>query len=129
MRDYIINKLIIKSNIMKNLIIALFITLASFTTKAQEQFNGIWLNEGSDYLKTILASEYSVLQCFNTSFEQQDVITEELIKKSKTSFTTILRNPANGYEVTIEYTLINKDSISSKYTGDLHGTYGLTKLH
>ena len=114
---------------MKNLIIALFIMLASFTAKAQEQFNGIWLNEGSDYLKTILASEYSVLQCFNTSFEQQDVITEELIKKSKTSFTTILRNPANGYEVTIEYTLINKDSISSKYTGDLHGTYGLTKLH
>ena len=114
---------------MKNLIIALFITLASFTAKAQEQFNGIWENEGSNYLKTILASEYSVLECFNTSFEEQNVITEELIKKRKNSFTTILRNPANGYEVIIEYTLINNDSILSKYTGDIIGTYGLTRLH
>ena len=74
MRDYIINKLIIKSNIMKNLIIALFITLASFTAKAQEQFNGIWQVEDSTYLKTIIASDYAVLQCFNVSFEEYDVI-------------------------------------------------------
>jgi hypothetical protein len=120
---------IIKSNLMKNLFITLCLVLTSLTLTAQEAFNGIWENEGSNYLKTILASDYAVLQCFNTSFTEQDVITEELIKKTNNSFTTILRNPANGYEVTIEYTLINNDSISSKYTGDIRGTYGLTRLY
>jgi len=114
---------------MKNLIIALFITLASFTTKAQEQFNGIWLNEGSGYLKTILASDYAVLQCFNTSFEEQDVIAEEIFDEGETSFATRLHNPDNGYKVTIEYTLITRDSISIKYTGDVRGTYALTRLY
>ena len=129
MRDYIINKLIIKSNIMKNLIIALFITLASFTAKAQEQFNGIWQVEDSTYLKTIIASDYAVLQCFNVSFEEYDVIPEAIVFENKNKFTTELHNPDNGYRVTIEYTLINKDSISSKFTGDITGVYGIKRLY
>ena len=114
---------------MKNLIIALFITLTSFTTKAQEQFNGIWQSEGTDYLKTILASNYSVLQCFNTSFNEYNVITETIVFENKNKFTSELYNPDNGYRVTIEYTLINKDSISSKYTGDITGVYGIKRLY
>ena len=114
---------------MKNLIIALFITLASFTAKAQEQFNGIWQSERTDYLKTILASEYSVLDCHNTSFVEYDIIVEKIITKEKNKFTTELYNPDNGYRVTIEYTLINKDSISSKYTGDVTGVYGIKRLY
>ena len=53
---------------MKNLITALFITLASFTAKAQEQFNGIWANSGSDYMKTILASDYKVIKVYMKLF-------------------------------------------------------------
>jgi hypothetical protein len=114
---------------MKNLIIALFITLTSFAAKAQEQFSGIWQTEDSNYLKTILASDYSVLQCFNTSFKEYNVITETIVFESKNKFTTELYNPDNGYRVTIEYTLINKDSISSKYTGDVTGVYGIKRLY
>ena len=114
---------------MKNLIIALFITLTSFTAKAQEQFNGIWQSEGTDYLKTILASNYSVLQCFNTSFNEYNVITETIVFENKNKFTSKLYNPDNGYRVTIEYTLINKDSISSKYSGDVTGVYGIKRLY
>lgn len=114
---------------MKNLFITLCLVLTSFTLTAQEAFNGIWKTEGSDYLKTILASDYAVVQCFNTSFEEYDVITEEILDESATSFVTKLYNPANGYEVTIEYTLINSDSISSKYFGDVRGTYALTRLY
>ena len=63
---------------MKNLFITLCLVLTSLTLTAQEAFNGIWKNEGSSYLKTILASDYAVLQCFNTSFEEQDFIAEEI---------------------------------------------------
>jgi hypothetical protein len=114
---------------MKNLFITLCLVLTSLTLTAQEAFNGIWKTEGSNYLKTILASDYAVLQCFNTSFEEYDVITEEIFDEGVTSFITKLHNPDNGYRVTIEYTLITRDSISTKYTGDVRGTYALTRLY
>ena len=120
---------IIKSNLMKNLFITLCLVLTSLTLTAQEQFNGIWQSEGTDYLKTILASEYSVLGCHNTSFKEYDIITEEIVVKDGNRFITKLHNPDNGYRVTIEYTLINKDSISSKYTGDTTGVYGIKRLY
>ena len=114
---------------MKNLIIALFITLSSLSLKAQEEFNGMWKNEASHSIKTILASPYSILSCNSTSFSDFHIINEQVIHKSAKSFTTILENKANGYEVKIEYILINKDSILSKYTGDHTGTYILTKIY
>jgi hypothetical protein len=114
---------------MKNLIIALFITLSSLSLKAQEEFNGMWENKASNSIKTILASPYSILSCNSTSFSDFNIINEPLIHKSAKSFTTILENKANGYKVEIEYTLINKDSILSKYTGDHTDTYILTKIY
>ena len=114
---------------MKNLFITLCLVLTSFTLTAQEAFNGIWQTEDSSYLKTILASNYSVLQCFNTSFNEYNVITETIVFENKNKFTSKLYNPDNGYRVTIEYTLINKDSISSKYTGDITGVYGIKRLY
>ena len=114
---------------MKNLFITLCLVLMSLTLTAQEQFNGIWQSEGTDYLKTILASEYSVLECHNTSFKEYDIITEKIVVEDGNRFITKLYNPDNGYRVTIEYTLINKDSISSKYTGDVTGVYGIKRLY
>ena len=46
---------------MKNLIIALFITLSSLSLKAQEEFNGMWKSEATSYVTTILASEWAVV--------------------------------------------------------------------
>jgi hypothetical protein len=114
---------------MKNLFITLCLVLTSLTLTAQEQFNGIWQVEDSTYLKTIIASDYAVLQCFNVSFEEYDVIPEAIVFENKNKFTTELHNPDNGYRVTIEYTLINKDSISSKFTGDITGVYGIKRLY
>jgi len=113
---------------MKKLLIILLLLL-SINLSAQEKFNGIWQSEGTDYLKTILASEYSVLKCYNTCFSIHNFIDEEIIYEDENKFTTQLYNPKNGYRVTIEYTLINKDSISSKYSGDLTGVYGIKRFY
>ena len=114
---------------MKNLIIALFITLTSFAAKAQEQFNGIWANSGSGYMKTILASEYSVIQVYNTSFEEYRVITEKIISGNDTAFSTELHNELNGYRVNIKYTLKDADTIEIVSSGSLNRTDTLTRLY
>ena len=114
---------------MKHLFLTSILFLTSLSITAQESFNGMWLNEGSDYIKTMLASEYAVVQCYNTSFDEFRVINEELLEQSPTKFVTNLYNKENGYNVKIEYTLISTDSISAVYSGDLEGTYILTRLY
>ena len=111
----------------------LFITLSllftfSFLT-AQEDFNGMWKSEDSSYITTIIASEYKVLNVFNTSFVEHRVITEDIISRDKNKFTTELNNEQNGYSVTIEYTLKDKNTLILKYTKDLEGEYMLTRLY
>lgn len=113
---------------MKNLIIALFITLVSFTAKAQKAYNGMWLNNESSYIKTIIANEHEVLQVFNTSFDELDVIKETIVSQGTKGFVTKLHNKKNNYKVTIAYRIQENGTIISSYYGDLNNTYIITKL-
>jgi len=120
---------IIKSNLMKNLFITLCLVLTSLTLTAQEAYNGMWLNEESTYVKTIIASEYKVLQVFNTSFDELRVITETIVSQGTKGFVTKLHNEQNGYTVTIAYRIQKDGTILSSYHGDLNNEYIITKLY
>ena len=113
---------------MKKLFITLSLLFTFSILTAQEDFNGMWGSEDSSYLTTIIASEYKVLNVFNTSFVEHRVITEDIISRDKNKFTTELNNEQNGYSVTIEYTLKNQDTLILKYSKDLEGEYILTRL-
>ena len=114
---------------MKKLFITLSLLFTFSILTAQEDFNGMWGSEDSSYLTTIIASEYKVLNVFNTSFVEHRVITEDIISRDKNKFTTELNNEQNGYSVTIEYTLKNQDTLVLKYSGDLEGEYLLTRYY
>ena len=114
---------------MKKLFITLSLLFTFSILTAQEDFNGIWGSEDSSYITTIIASEYKVLSVFNTSFLEYRVITEDIISRDKNKFTTELNNEQNGYSVTIEYTLKDKNTLILKYTKDLEGEYILTRLY
>ena len=114
---------------MKKLFITLSLLITFLTLTAQEEFNGMWNNEGSEYIKTILASEYKVLNVYNTSFEEYQIIAEEIDKCDKNKFTTSLYNPSNGYSVKIEYTLTDANTITCISSGDLNEKYTLTRLY
>ena len=66
---------------MTRLFIALSFLVTFSTLTAQEDFNGIWGSDDTSYLTTIIASEYKVLNVFNTSFEEHRVIPEEIINQ------------------------------------------------
>jgi len=114
---------------MKKLFITLSILFSFSIITAQEDFNGIWGSDDTSYMTTIIASEYKVLNVFNTSFVEHRVITEDIISRDKNKFTTELNNEQNGYSVTIEYTLKNQDTLILKYSKDLEGEYILTRLY
>ena len=114
---------------MKKLFITLLLLFTFSILTAQEDFNGIWGSDDTSYMTTIIASEYKVLNVFNTSFVEHRVITEDIISRDKNKFTTELNNEQNGYSVTIEYTLKNQDTLVLKYSGDLEGEYLLTRYY
>ena len=114
---------------MKKLFITLSLLFTFSILTAQENFNGMWGSEDSSYLTTIIASEYKVLNVFNTSFVEHRVITEDIISRDKNKFTTELNNEQNGYSVIIEYILKDKDTLILKYSKDLEGEYILTRLY
>jgi hypothetical protein len=114
---------------MKKLFITLSLLFTFSILTAQEDFNGMWGSEDSSYLTTIIASEYKVLNVFNTSFVEHRVITEDIISRDKNKFTTELNNEQNGYSVIIEYILKDKDTLILKYSKDLEAEYTLTRLY
>tara|TARA_R100000935_G_scaffold19959_3_gene38003 strand:- start:690 stop:1034 length:345 start_codon:yes stop_codon:yes gene_type:complete len=113
---------------MKKLFITLLLLFTFSILTAQEDFNGMWKDEDSSYITTIIATEYKVLSVFNTSFEEHRIVTEDIIFEKDNKFTTEINNNRNGYSVTIEYSIKNKDTLLLKYSKDLEGEYILTRL-
>jgi len=114
---------------MKNLIIALFITLSSMSLMAQEQFNGIWQSEGSSYVTIILASKYKVLNIHNVSFHEINILKEKILTQTKTELTTEIYNSRNGYYSVIKYTMQNDSTLISTYSAQPNKKYKLTLIH
>lgn len=113
---------------MKKLFITLSLLITFLTLTAQEEFNGMWEGEDSSYITTIIASEYRILNVFNTSFLEYRVISEEIINYKNKKFTTTLQNTLNGYSVRIQYSLKDVDVIECTYSGDMKGKFILTRL-
>mgnify|MGYP003649044584 CR=1 FL=1 len=113
---------------MKKLFITLLLLFSFSILTAQEDFNGLWVDKDSSYLTTIIATEYKVLNVFNTSFEEHSIVTEDIVSNNGDKFTTELNNKLNGYSVKIEYSLKNKNTLIAKYSKDLEGEYILTRL-
>jgi len=113
---------------MKKLFITLSILFSFSIITAQEEFNGMWEGEDSSYITTIIASEYKILNVFNTSFVEYRVIPEEIINYKNNKFTTTLENTLNGYSVKIQYSLQDVDVILCVYSGDTKGEFILTRL-
>ena len=112
---------------MKKLLITTLVLFITLTSKAQEQFEGIWVSEGSTFKTTIITSEYAVLKVFNFSFVEDKIINEKIIKQSKNIFTTALYNKSNGYSVEIKYKLKDDNTLICYFNGDLNKKIKLTR--
>ena len=66
---------------MKKLFITLSLLFTFSILTAQEGFNGIWGSDDTSYMTTIIASEYKVLNVFNTSFVEYRVLAEDIISQ------------------------------------------------
>ena len=112
---------------MKNLFLALLFNLITFTSFSQVDFGGWWESKTSKYITMIYTGEYGVAEVVNYNPFNEHVIEEKILKRTKTTFTTHLFNPENGYSVKVKYKLKDKNNLICKFTGDLNRTVHLTR--
>ena len=114
---------------MKNFFLTVFLLFTTLFIRAQEQFEGVWVKEGSLYKTVILASEYSVINVFNYSFDSDKVLQETILLQTNSTLVTKLYNPSNGYSVQMEYFFKNKKTLHCKITGHLNTEVALKKIN
>ena len=97
--------------------------LFSIFTFAQGKFQGWWHNpEQENYITIIEETDFGVISVVNFDPFEDHYIQEQIVKRSKKTFTTHIHRPENGWTVTIEYKLKSKNRLICKFTGDYNET-------
>ena len=79
---------------MKKLLlsICILITMTSYSQISKE-IQGIWKGEGSSYYVLVVANEEEKLQFANVSWEQGNILKEEILEKEREHIITQIYNP------------------------------------
>ena len=118
----------LKSYIMKKLIITAVLLLTLLTIQAQQQFQGMWVCNESSYVTTILTSKSKIVKAFSFSFDENDVLEENIIYYDRNSLVTSIHNKENGWKVTMDYEYIDSNTLHCTFTGDHTGLVIMTRL-
>jgi hypothetical protein len=96
------------------LIAAMLISVAI----SANDFNGLWESEDTTYHKVILLNN-DEFNFINFSFTEQQELKEVVINVTDNYIKTRIYNPENGWTVFIEYSVVDKNTLISKFTGDI----------
>ena len=104
---------------MKKIFFALIFIFSSFSSYSQinDQLQGMWKGEKSSYYVIVLNDKYDNLKFINVSWAEANILNENVIEQDNESVTTGLYNPANGYKVSIKYTMIDENTVQCEFGG------------
>ena len=104
---------------MKKLLlsICILITMTSYS-QISKDIQGIWKGEGSSYYVLVVANEEEKLQFANVSWEQGNILKEEILEKEREHIITQIYNPENDWWVSIKYTMVDENTVKCEFSGD-----------
>ena len=104
---------------MKKLLLSICIlfTMASYSQISKE-IQGIWKGEDSSYYVLVVANEEEKLQFANVSWEEGNILKEEVLEKEKEHIITQIYNPENDWLVSIKYTMVDENTVKCEFSGD-----------
>ena len=105
---------------MKNLLfsICMLIAMTSYSQISKE-LPGIWKGKSSSHYVFVVVNEEEKLQFTNVSWEEGNILKEEVLEKEKEHIITQIYNPENDWWVSIKYTMIDEN----------YGSFNLEKDH
>jgi len=104
---------------MKKLLlsICILITMVSYSQISKE-IQGVWKGENSSYYVLVVANKEERLQFTNVSWEQGNILKEEILEKEKKHIITQIYNPENDWWVSIKYTMVDENTVKCEFSGD-----------
>jgi len=104
---------------MKKLLLSIFIliTMTSYSQISKE-IPGVWKGENSSYYVLVVVDENEKLQFTNVSWEQGNILKEEVLEKERKYLITQIYNPENDWWVSIKYTMIDENTVKCEFSGD-----------
>jgi len=104
---------------MKKLLLSICIlfTMTSYS-QISKDIQGIWKGEDSSYYVLIVANEEEKLQFANVSWEQGNILKEEILEKEREHIITQIYNPENDWWVSIKYTMVDENTVKCEFSGD-----------
>jgi hypothetical protein len=104
---------------MKKLLLSICIlfTMISYS-QISKDIQGVWKGEDSSYYVLIVANEEEKLQFANVSWEQGNILKEEILEKEREHIITQIYNPENDWWVSIKYTMVDENTVKCEFSGD-----------
>ena len=104
---------------MKKLLLSICIlfTMTSYS-QISKDIQGVWKGEDSSYYVLIVANEEEKLQFANVSWEQGNILKEEILEKEREHIITQIYNPENDWWVSIKYTMVDENTVKCEFSGD-----------
>jgi len=104
---------------MKKLLLSIFmlITMISYS-QIGEKLEGIWIGERSSYYVMIVSNAENKLKFIDVSWEQGNILKEEVLDEGKDYIITQIYNPENDWWVSIKYTMIDENTVQCEFSGD-----------
>ena len=104
---------------MKKIIVILSFISNSIYGQLQD-FEGIWVSNETEFLTSFVINEkLNAVKGTTFSFSNDSRVNEDVIFFDKDSIKTKCENKDNGYKVNVLYTLLHKNVMNAKITGDM----------
>ena len=106
---------------MKKIILSIF-TLLSFELYSQNlgDFEGLWTSGGTNFVTVFAHNDIEdSLSVYTFSFVSNHIVNETITKTNDTLVSTKTFNQKNGWTVTTDYKLLNKNTMLASFQGDI----------
>jgi len=85
-------------------------------------FEGIWTTEDSRFITVFTHNPYNdTLQVYTFSFAHNGLVKEKIIDIKDNVVKTHITNSTNGWDVKVEWSVINNNILIGNFEGDSHG--------
>ena len=104
---------------MKKLLLSICMLIAMTSySQISKELPGIWKGEDSSHYVLVVVNEEEKLQFTNVSWEEGNILKEEVLEKEKEHIITQIYNPENDWWVSIKYTMVDENTVKCEFSGD-----------
>lgn len=105
---------------MKKIILSLILVLSTYSYSQElKDFEGLWTSGDTNFITVFTHNDIQdTLSVYTFSFVSNHIVNETITRLNDTLVSTKTINNKNGWNVTTDYKLLNKQTMIASFNGD-----------